>query len=198
MAKRGKPDFYAEKAKKEGYPARSVYKLKEIQERFHVIKRSAKVLDIGAAPGSWSLYASQCVGRKGSVCGVDLLPIELKSPPDNVTFLCGDAFLDEIREEIVESGTFDTVLSDAAPKTTGNRVVDTGRSSELVGQVVDLALKVLKPGGSLVIKVFQGGDEQELMQNLKQHFSAVRYLKPKASRNESFETFAVATSRRSR
>jgi 23S rRNA (uridine2552-2'-O)-methyltransferase len=186
-------DHYARRAAREGYPARSVYKLEEINQRFNVIKKGARVLDIGASPGSFSKYALEVAGKKGSVVAVDLKPDMVRLPPVRFTFLQGDAFSGEISDKIRELGPFDTVLSDAAPSTTGNRTVDTARSFALAEGAVFLALEVLRPGGALVVKVFQSGDEKELLEHLKRSFVTVRIAKPKASRKGSFEVFFVAT-----
>ena len=193
MAKRTQPDHYADLARKEGYPARSVYKLKEIQEKFHILRKGGRVLDIGSSPGSWSMYARRTVGPSGSVVAVDLNDASIAGDVEGYTFILGNAFETPVREELRELGPYDAVLSDAAPKTTGNRIVDTARSAELVEEAIDLAADTLKPGGNLVIKIFQGGDERDLLSRLKPMFQSARFFKPKASRSESFETFLVAS-----
>ena len=186
-------DHYTRRALSEGYPARSVYKLEEIDSRFRVIKKGARVLDIGASPGSFSMYALNVAGSKGSVVAVDIKPDMPALPADRFTFLQGDAFSDSIVSRIRELGPFDAVLCDAAPSTTGNRIVDTARSNNLAEQAVHLGFDVLTSGGSLVIKVFQSGDERELLDLMTQSFDTARIVKPKASRKESFEVFLVAT-----
>ena len=186
-------DHYTRRALALGYPARSVYKLEEIDSRFSVIKKGARVLDIGSSPGSFTIYALKAVGGKGSVVAVDIKPDMPAFPADRYTFLQGDAFSEPIAAAIRERGPFDTVLSDAAPSTTGNRTVDTARSFNLAGQAVYLGCEVLARRGSLVVKVFQSGDEKGLLDMLKQSFDAARIVKPKASRKESFEVFLVAT-----
>ena len=190
MAKRDQ-DHYGARAKREGYPARSVYKLQEIQKKHKVLKRSAKVLDIGAAPGSWSMFAAE-TAKSGSVVAVDLKELELPKGYGNITAFQGDAFSDEIRRRIEPLGPYDVLLSDAAPATSGNRTVDTARSQGLAEQCIDLAFQVLKPGGNLVVKVFQGGDEKELIDTLRRHWTSVKPFKPSSSRKESFEIFLVA------
>ena len=186
-------DHYARRAAREGYPARSVYKLEEIDQRFRVIKKGAKVLDIGASPGSFSKYALQAAGAGGSVVAVDVKPDMVRLPSDRFTFLRGDAFSEEISSTIRELAPFDTLLSDAAPSTTGNRTIDTARSFTLADQAVHLGFDVLRSGGNLVVKVFQSGDERELLEELKGAFHTARMAKPKASRKGSFEVFLVAT-----
>jgi 23S rRNA (uridine2552-2'-O)-methyltransferase len=190
MAKRDQ-DHYGARAKREGYPARSVYKLQEIQKKHKLLKRSAKVLDIGAAPGSWSMFAAE-TAKSGSVVAVDLKELELPKGYGNITAFQGDAFSDEIRSRIEPLGPYDVLLSDAAPSTSGNRTVDTARSQGLAEQCIDLAFDVLKPGGNLVVKVFQGGDEKELIDTLRRHWTSVKPFKPSSSRKESFEIFLVA------
>ncbi|WP_455382971.1 RlmE family RNA methyltransferase [Salinispira pacifica] len=190
MAKRDTPDHYTQRAHREGYPARSVYKLKEAQERFGLLRAGDVVLDVGAAPGSWSAYAAKVVGR-GRVAAVDLNALNLAAQPDNLQFLQGDIFSEEVQVWLAERGPFDVVLSDAAPSTTGNRTVDTARSSALVDAVLDLALKQLKPGGNLMVKIFQGGEEQSYLARFRTLFSTAKPFKPKSSRKESFETFLV-------
>ena len=191
MGSRERPDHYALKARKEGYPARSVYKLEEMQKKYQLFKPGFRVLDIGASPGSWTLYVLRQIKEKGSVVSADLKPLELKKKFANLHFFQGDVFLDETVEELRKKGPYHTVISDAAPSTTGNRIVDTRRSFELVEQILSLAEKLLKPGGSFVVKVFQGGDEEELFARMKGEFQMVKRFKPKAVRSESFETYFI-------
>lgn len=190
---RSRPDHYSQRAKKEGYPARSVYKLEEIEQKFHILKSGTAVLDIGAAPGSWSMFASRKVGQKGRVISVDLSACKIPKKFQNITCMQGDAFSGEIQKELGKAGPFHSILSDAAPATTGNRTVDTARSAALAEQCIDSAAGLLLPGGNLVIKVFQGGDEQQLIQKLRSLFKSAKAFKPKASRKDSFEIFLVAT-----
>jgi len=190
MAKR-EQDHYGARAKREGYPARSVYKLQEIQKKHKVLKREAKILDIGAAPGSWSMFAAE-TAKSGSVVAVDLKELEIPINYGNITAFQGDAFSDAIKAEIEPLGPYDVLLSDAAPATSGNRTVDTARSQGLAEQCIDLAFDVLKPGGNLVVKVFQGGGEKDLIDTLRRHWKSVKPFKPSSSRKESFEIFIVA------
>lgn len=192
-SKRNLADSYTLKARKEGYPARSVYKLEEIQQKFKIMKKNSRVLDVGAAPGSWTLYLQRkIVGEKGSIVAIDLNPLGLTRVPPNVTFLQGDAFSKENRAKLVELGPYDTIVSDAAPMTTGNRSVDTSRSEWLCEQVFYLALEQLRDGGNLVLKIFQGGGSQSLMKEMRLYFEKVRAFKPKACRKDSFETYMIA------
>jgi 23S rRNA (uridine2552-2'-O)-methyltransferase len=188
-----KPDFWAQKAKKEGYPARSVYKLQEIDKKFNLIKQGARVMDIGAAPGSWSLWVLQRLAGKGFLASVDLQEIGMKSPYDNFLFILGDLYDPEVRQKLLAAGPFGLVLSDAAPATTGNRVVDQGASEAIVEAVIDYAKDALAPGGSMVAKIFQGGAEADLLKRLRGSFSLARAFKPEACRSESFETYLIAT-----
>jgi len=191
MTKREKPDFYAEKARKEGYPARSVYKLEEIQKKFNIIRPGYKIIDVGASPGSWTMYALQQTKGSGLVVGADLKPMGLKKSYPNFFFMQGDVFKDETISFLAEKGPYDTILSDAAPSTTGNRTIDTGRSYSLVERIIGLADPLLKTGGSMVVKIFQGGDEKDLLEYMRNIFDSVKILKPKAVRKESFETYFI-------
>lgn len=190
--KRSRPDHYTDKAKKSGYPARSVYKLEEIQNKHAVLHPGDAVLDIGAAPGSWSMYASEQVGPQGRVVSVDLKECSIPAGYQNIEVFTGDAFAAEIAGELAARGPYNVLLSDAAPATTGNRTVDTARSARLAEQCIAAAEKVLQPGGSLVIKLFQGGDEQQILQQLRRLFRSAKPFKPKSSRKDSFEVFMVA------
>ena len=194
---REKPDFYAVKAQKEGYPARSVYKLEEIQQKFGVLKKGGRVLDVGSSPGSWSLYTLKFLKGAGFVCGVDLTPPTLATFPENAFFFRGDIFDSKTEAALTSHGPFDTILSDAAPLTTGNRTVDTGRSYNLCDRVISLAESpLLKHQGNLVIKIFQGGDEKELGDRMRKLFTTVKALRPQAVRKESFETYFIGMGKR--
>ncbi len=188
---REKADHLTKKAKKEGYPARSVYKLMEIQEKMSIIKRGDRVLDIGASPGSWTRYALKEVNGGGEVIAVDRKALGKVSLSGRYQFLKGDIFSSDIQEELKKHSPFDVLISDAAPDTTGNRTVDTGRSYTLCDGILDLALEFLKTGGNCVIKVFQGGDEQRLLGRLRREYAKAKPFKPKASRNESFEVYFI-------
>lgn len=185
-------DHYTKRAKSEGYPARSVYKLEEIQKRMHVISPDDTVLDIGASPGSWSLYVHRRLLKPGGrIVSVDLKPLGINPIPSNISFLMGDAFSDQILKKLEELGPYDCIISDAAPATTGNRSVDTLRSQQLAESVIHTANTLLKAHGNLVIKIFQGGGEQDVIKQMRSIFSKVKPLKPKACRNESFEVFLI-------
>jgi len=188
-----KPDFWAQKAKKEGYPARSVYKLQEIDEKFHLFRKGIRVLDIGAAPGSWSLWVLKKLAGSGFLSAVDLQPLGMKPPFDNFMFIQGDLYDPAVREALVSKGPYNLVISDAAPATTGNRLVDQGASESIVEAVIEYGLGALAPGGALVAKIFQGGAERELIDRMKLSFTQARAFKPQACRSESFETYLVGT-----
>ena len=188
-----KPDFWAQKAKKEGYPARSVYKLMEIDKKFGLVKKGARVLDIGAAPGSWSLWVLKRLAGTGFLAAVDLQELGMNPPYDNFLFVKGDLYDEKVRAELLSKGPFGLVLSDAAPATTGNRIVDQGQSEAIVEAVIAYAEAALAPGGALVAKIFQGGAEAGLLKSLRTRFAAARGFKPEACRSESFETYLVAT-----
>ncbi|HHU88159.1 MAG: SAM-dependent methyltransferase [Sphaerochaetaceae bacterium] len=189
-------DHYTLRAHKEGYPARSVYKLEEINEKNQIIKVGDTVLDVGAAPGSWTLYTHrQLIKGKGLIVAVDLNPLELNAIPHTVISYTGDAFSPEIREKLISHGPYDAIISDAAPKTTGVRTVDTSRSEYIGEQILLLAEEHLKRGGNLVFKLFQGGGEQELLTKMRSLFAKAKILKPKASRQDSFEIFLIGLER---
>jgi 23S rRNA (uridine2552-2'-O)-methyltransferase len=145
-------DHYTRRARKEGYPARSVYKLQELQSRFSLIRRRARVLDLGAAPGSWTQYAAGSLGA--SVVAVDLQPLGERAS-EQATVMQGDILDPDIRARLVGLGPYDVVMSDAAPATSGNRIADTAASEELARGVVELALQALRPGGTVVTKILQ-------------------------------------------
>ena len=196
MSNRSRPDFYTQKAKREGYMARSVYKLEEIQNKTKLIKPGNTVLDIGASPGSWTQYALKVLKGRGRVVGADLKPLGKFKAKGDLQFIQGDIFSDEVTERLSDLGPFQVIISDAAPSTCGNRLMDTRRSYDLVERILNFTLKWLEPGGNFAVKVFQGGDEQELFDRMKEEFSQVKRLKPKAVRKESFETYFIGLDRK--
>ncbi len=196
MSNRSRPDFYTQKAKKEGYMARSVYKLEEIQNKTRLIKPGDTVLDVGASPGSWTQYVLRLLKGKGKVVGADLKPLGNFKAKGDLSFIQGDVFSEDITEQLKAHGPFDVIISDAAPSTSGNRLMDTRRSYDLVERIFEFSLKWLKPGGNFTVKVFQGGDEQEIFDRMKEEFDQVKRLKPKAVRKESFETYFIGLGRK--
>jgi len=183
-------DHYFIKAKQQNYPARSVYKLKEMDAKFKLFKLGMKVLDLGAAPGSWSLAASERVGPSGCVLACDIQMTETGFPP-NVTFLLADVFaLPEAFEgALAKLAPFDVVMSDMAPGTTGTRFSDQARSYDLCCEALKIAKRCLKPGGSFVVKIFMGPEVREFLAAMRTHFTSVKGFKPKSSRAASMETF---------
>ncbi|MBI9095755.1 MAG: RlmE family RNA methyltransferase [Sphaerochaeta sp.] len=191
-SRRDRADSYTKRAHKEGYPARSVYKLEEIQKTTRIIKPGDNVLDIGAAPGSWTLYTHrELLKGKGRIIAVDLNPLNLDPVPLTVTAFVGDAFSKDIRSLLVENGPYDAIISDVAPMTMGNRAVDTARSEYLTEQVVFLAKEHLKEHGNLVVKIFQGGGEVAIIKEMRTFFTKVKPFKPKACRDDSFEIYLI-------
>ena len=246
MAEYGRPDYWTLRAKKEGYPARSVYKLEEIVRKFGLLRiicgeRSVRegvregavregaptILDVGAAPGSWSLWLLRQMKGRGKLVAVDIqdlsimpqaaaarnsepiLASEVAGAPEatgaanssvsgepigaHFSFVKGSILDEPVRERLRELGPYNLVVSDAAPATSGNRLVDQARSEELVEAVIGMALEVLAPDGALVTKIFQGGEERRLLTELRRHFAQARAFKPQACRAESFEIYLVAT-----
>jgi 23S rRNA (uridine2552-2'-O)-methyltransferase len=204
MANYKKPDHWQLKARSEGYPARSVYKLKEINEKFGLIRPRSqgglRVLDLGSAPGSWSLF----VLREFS--GVYLVSSDI-SPlsedygqgffcKENFYFIQGDITEPVTRDAIIARGPYNAILSDAAPATTGNRFIDTARSLELAEAVASYAETALSKGGSLAVKVFQGGDTAALLKRLAKNFASAKSYKPQACRSDSFETYYLGINKK--
>ena len=189
---RDQADSHTQRPHREGYPARSVYKLEEINQTHHLIKPGDTVLDVGAAPGSWTLYTHrELIKGKGKIVAVDLNPLRLDPVPPTVTAFVGDAFSKEIRAKLVELGPYDCIISDAAPMTTGNRTVDTTRSEWLAEQVVYLAEEQLSVHGNLVIKIFQGGGQESVLKTMRTLFTKAKAFKPKACRDDSFEIYLI-------
>jgi len=187
-------DHFGRRAKTEGYPARSVYKLDEIDKRLKLLRTGMRVLDLGASPGSWTMYAATRVGPQGRVLGLDLNPHRGALPP-NAEIRVLDAFEADV-EELGGAGSYDVVLSDMAPNTTGNRSVDQARSHRLFDHAVDVALKVLVPGGSFVGKIFLGPDFEAARKRLQEHFEEAKVYRPEAVRGSSFEVFLAGLRRK--
>jgi len=185
-------DHYFKRAKQERYPARSVYKLKELDKRFAVFRPGQKVLDLGAAPGSWSLYAAERVGPGGSVLACDIKATDTAFP-GQVTFCVEDVFQrsEAFEAELAGQGPFDVVVSDMAPATTGHKATDQARSMNLAEEALALARLSLVKGGHFVVKIFQGPDEQAYLVSMRALFEKVKTFKPKSSRSESKEMFCV-------
>jgi 23S rRNA (uridine2552-2'-O)-methyltransferase len=185
-------DHYFLMARRENYPARSIYKLKELDAKFKLFGPGMKVLDLGAAPGSWSLGAAERVGSSGTVLACDIQDAR-DVFPSNVRFFREDIFaLSAAFEEVLaRTAPFDAVLSDMAPSTTGARFVDQARSLELCRAALALAERFLGKGGSFVTKMFMGPDGEDFVADMRRSFSGVKAFKPKSSRAESREMFYV-------
>lgn len=188
--KRQREDRYFQKAKEEGYRARSAYKLIQIDRKFNILRSGQTVLDLGAAPGSWSQVASKAVGEEGQVVAVDLQPID---PIPGATILQGDMTDPAVQERLIEAGEgrFDVILSDAAPNTTGIRLRDHAFSVALVRAALDVAERSLRAGGHFVAKVFEGEDFPELLVDLRKRFDLVKPFYPDATHREGYEIFVV-------
>lgn len=189
-------DHYFERAKREGFAARSVYKLEEIDRKLRLLRRGARVLDLGAAPGSWTQYAGRAVGPRGVVVAIDRAPLRVRGLP-NVRTLEADAFAVEperVRE--LAGGPLDVVLSDMAPATTGDRFVDQQRSADLCARALSLALELLGPGGHLVAKALEGESTAEVVAAMRTAFAQVRLVRPQSTRKRSTEVFLVGLRRR--
>jgi len=186
-------DEFVKKAQKEGYRSRAVYKLLEIVEKKAIIRNGNKVLDLGAAPGGWSQVAAKLVGSQGKVIASDILPIELI---DGVDFLQGDFTEQSVYDDLLvmtDGAKVDLVLSDMAPNMSGQLSVDQPKSMYLAELAIEMAIKTLNPGGSFVVKVFQGEGFDVFVQNAKKAFKKVSVIKPKASRPRSKEVYLLAS-----
>jgi 23S rRNA (uridine2552-2'-O)-methyltransferase len=187
-------DYYAKKAKKDKYPARSVYKLEEVQAKYAFLRRGDSVLDLGCYPGSWSLYASEAVGAKGLVVGVDLQQADQAKRAEgaDIHWLCADIEDPELLPSLRRFRPyFKVLISDLAPKTTGSKWADAQQSLALVRRTLALAEQLLLDRGNYLCKVFQGEDFPGFIEELKLLFGSVKVLKPKSSRVESREVFVL-------
>jgi 23S rRNA (uridine2552-2'-O)-methyltransferase len=187
-------DHWGHKARKEGYAARSVYKLEEIDRRTHILKVGGRVLDLGAYPGSWTAYAAQRVGPKGRVLGLDLQEFKGTLPP-HAEIRAGDVLSLELEKELGPA-SFDVVVSDMAPATTGHRFTDQARSHRLFMRALEIARAVLAPGGHFVGKIFVGAEFELARDAVRAAFEETKIIKPPASRAESYETFVVGLRRK--
>jgi len=186
-------DAYVKRAQQEGYRSRAVYKLLEIQEKDRILSRGMRVVDLGAAPGGWSQVAARIVGAGGCVAALDVLPM---APLPGVTFIQGDFREDEPLARLrraLGGDPVDLVLSDMAPNVSGNAAVDQPRMIYLGELALDLARQVLKPGGSLVVKIFQGEGFETYLKEMRGSFKRVASRKPRSSRAKSREFYLVAT-----
>ncbi|MBU3826229.1 MAG: 23S rRNA (uridine(2552)-2'-O)-methyltransferase RlmE [Candidatus Anaerobiospirillum merdipullorum] len=184
-------DPFVKMAHKQGLRSRASFKLEELQQKDKLIAPGYKVVDLGAAPGGWSEFARKCVGDKGKVIACDILPIR---PIPGVTFLQGDFREDAVFTHLYEliGGGADVVLSDMAPNMSGSKAIDQPRAMLLSELALDMARRVLKIGGTFVVKVFTGQGSQEYLASLRQDFKSVKVRKPEASRDRSAEVYMVA------
>ena len=181
-----------QRARRDGWRSRAVYKLEEIVEKERILKPGMVCIDLGSAPGSWSQYVTEKLKGKARIIAVDILPMD--SLPD-VEFVLGDFREDEIFEQLLKAtgdDGADLVMSDMAPNITGTKVVDQPRSMYLVELALDMARQVLKPGGNFICKVFQGAGIDEFVRDARNSFERVKVMKPKASRPGSREVYLVA------
>jgi len=190
-------DEYVRRSQQDGYRSRAIYKLIEIDKKDHLVKPGMTIIDLGAAPGGWSEYCVKKLGKKGIMVALDILPME---PIDGVTIVEGDFREDAVFDELMSvmasagaEGKSDLVISDMAPNITGMGSVDMPRAYYLCELALDLARQVLKPGGGLLVKLFQGEGFETYNKELKASFSRVVMRKPKASRARSREVYALAT-----
>lgn len=186
-------DKWSKRAAAEGYRARSVYKLVELDERFHLLKPGYVVLDLGASPGSWMQYAVQQVGPKGLVIGVDLQHIE-DIAKNAITYKGDMTDLEYLREVLARQGVkkIDTLLSDAAPNTSGIKDMDQWKSVELATAAFAAGEKFLRPGGKIAVKVFRGADFDAFIGTLKIGWRDVKVRVAQASRDRSKEVYVIA------
>jgi len=182
-------DKFFKRARSEGFAARSVYKLEEIDKRLRLLRPGDRVLDLGCRPGSWMQYARSVVGPHGTVVGIDRDP--LPQPIPGTRFLRGDIYETTDEELLGDLKAFDVVLSDMAPDTTGIRSADQARSANLFEEALQRGVRLLAPMGSFVGKIFQGPDVDQLRKRMQQRFSDVKLVKPEGSRQESVEIYLV-------
>ncbi len=188
-------DHLTERAKKENYPARSVYKLEEIQKKFRVIKKGDRILDLGCSPGSWLLYAAKVAGSQGEVIGLDLKPVTIKIPAHSKAYT-GDILNMDDRLDVNVGKDYNLVISDMAPATTGRKDVDALRSLELCQMAFSVAKERLLAGGSFVCKIFQGGDFKGFTEELKTCFQVCKVFKPESCRSQSKEIYIIGTGKK--
>jgi 23S rRNA (uridine2552-2'-O)-methyltransferase len=187
-------DVFHRRAKQQGFAARSVFKLEEIDQKYKLFRRGGRVLDLGCKPGSWLQYAGGIVGPDGALVGIDRTPLD--KPVPGARLLVGDVFEVSIEELRGELDAFDVVLSDMAPDTSGVRSLDQARSEGLFERALEVAELTLAKGGHFVGKLFQGPDWQRLLKRAREGFAEVRTMKPASSRRESIEQYVIAKDRR--
>jgi len=186
-------DRFYQKAKEKGLASRAIFKLDEIDKSFGLIHSKDRVLDLGCAPGGWLQYIAQKIGPEGRAVGVDLLPLKIKLPP-SLSFIQGDATLPEIQKKIIQAleGPAHIILSDMSPNLTGIRFRDTYLSYELAETVFQVGLKILKPGGHLLLKIFPGEESENFKKKMKSYFRELKIFIPEATRKGSSEVYFIA------
>lgn len=182
--KRQLNDQFVQMAERDGYRSRATYKLVEIDEKFKILKKGQKVIDLGCAPGGWMQYAEQ---QGCDVTGIDLKEIE---PVPNTKFVLGDFTEDEILPQLEDS--YDVVMSDMAPAATGHKNTNHLQIMGLVEMAMEFAKENLKPGGAFIAKIFQGGEEKAFLEETRKYFETTKFFKPEASRKGSNEIYIVA------
>lgn len=185
-------DIYVKQAQKEGYRSRAIYKLKEIDDKEHLLKPGMTVVDLGAAPGGWTQYVSQKLDGRGNIIALDILPMDHLA---DVTFILGDFREDHVLQQlmrVVPEHGVDVLLSDMAPNMSGNANVDIPSSMYLAELAFDFAKSMLKPGGTFLMKIFHGEGFDTLVKEVRQKFTKVTIRKPLASRSRSRETYLLA------
>ncbi|MGE8101935.1 MULTISPECIES: 23S rRNA (uridine(2552)-2'-O)-methyltransferase RlmE [unclassified Pseudomonas] len=196
--KRHVNDPYVKQAQKDGYRSRASYKLLEVQEKYKLIRPGMSVVDLGAAPGGWSQVTSRLIGGQGRLIASDIL--EMDSIPD-VTFIQGDFTQDEVLARILEAvgnSQVDLVISDMAPNMSGTPEVDMPKAMFLCELALDLAERILKPGGNFVIKIFQGEGFDVYLKDARRKFDKIQMIKPDSSRDSSREQYMLAWGYRGR
>jgi len=185
-------DEYVKRAQKLGYRSRAAFKIEEIDARDRLLKPGMIVLDLGAAPGGWSQFAAERIGKSGRIIALDVLPVEAIA---GVTFIQGDFQEDEVLNRLMDAlcgQPVDLVLSDMAPNMSGMRPVDQARAMYLAELALDTARRVLRPGGSFLVKLFHGAGFDEFQRDARRSFASLANRKPKASRDRSREVYLVA------
>jgi 23S rRNA (uridine2552-2'-O)-methyltransferase len=189
-----RPDRFSRAARDAGFPARSVYKLEEIDRRTRLLRPGMRVLDLGATPGSWSMYAAQRIGPAGKLLAVDLAPLGAVLPP-GAEFVQGDALALE-NEALARFAPYDVVLSDMAPRTTGSRITDQMRSYELFMRALAVAVSLGAAGGSFVGKIFMSDELPRARASLRESYTTERLIRPEGTRSVSTELFVVGLGKR--
>jgi len=186
-------DEFVKRSQQDGYRSRAVYKLEEIDKKDHLLKPGTIVIDLGSAPGGWSQYVARKLKGKGRIIALDILPMD---PMENVEFIQGDFLDDDVFQQLLNTlgdSQPDLVISDMAPNMSGQQAVDIPRAMYMSELALDLSQQVLKPGGGLLVKLFQGDGFDAYLKLVREQFGRVVMRKPKASRDRSREIYMLAT-----